>query len=291
MFKSIDQHLKLYKEHLRIQNYSPNTIKSYITGLRQFLEFKESQRIEGEINQEQARQFILFRYDQGAQWQSINNIYSSLLKYFREVLEVEWSVKMIKRPRRQKTLPILLDKNEVKNIIEHFTMYKYQVFFTLVYSTGIRLSEARHIRFEHIDRSSHRILIKKGKGAVDRYVDLSPEILSLLSDYYKRERPQKYLFNGAIEGDILSCRSVQNAVRKAVLAAKVLKKVSTHTFRHCFATHHLEQGTNIVYVQKQMGHKQLKTTAKYINLCQNYHRKIVHPIQTIQINYMNKSRR
>ena len=170
-------------------------------------------------------------------------------------------------------------------------MYKYQIFITLLYSTGIRLSEARHIRFEDIDRSAQRILIRKGKGGKGRYVDITPVVLDLVTTYYIRERPSHYLFNGKYKGRTVASSSVQRAVRNAVRAAKILKKVNTHTFRHCFATHHLEQGTNIVYLQKQMGHKQLKTTAKYINLCQNYHRKIVHPIQTMQINYLSKSRR
>jgi len=291
MDRSTKEHLKNYEEYLRIQNFSPSTVKAYLLGLRQFLEFRQAHGITQKIDQEQARQFILFKYDKGAKWQTINNVYSALRKYFREVLFAEWTTKKIKRPRRESIVPVLIDKQEVKRIIEHCNMYKYQVFITLLYSTGIRLSEARHIRFEDIDRTGQRILIRKGKGAKGRYVDIQPKVLNLVTTYYIRERPKKYLFNGRYKGKPVASRSVQRAIHNAVSFAKILKKVSTHTFRHCFATHHLEQGTNIVYIQKQMGHKHLKTTAKYINLCRNYHRKIVHPIQTIQILYMNKSRR
>ena len=291
MVKSTQEHLKSYEEYLRIQNFSPSTVKSYLLGLRQFLEFRLAHDITEKIDQEQARQFILHKYDKGAKWQTINNVYSALRKYFREVLYAEWTTKKIKRPRRERIVPVLINKDEVVRIIEHCTMYKYQVFITLLYSTGIRLSEARFIRFEDINRASQRILIRKGKGAKGRYVDVCSSVLNIVTAYYIRERPKNYLFNGRYNGKRLSSSSAQRAIRNAVKAARILKRVSTHTFRHCYATHHLEQGTNIVYIQKQMGHKHLKTTAKYINLCQNYHRKIVHPIQTMKINYLNKSRR
>jgi len=290
MPKLTKQHLQDYKEYLRIQNYSQSTVKSYLLGLRQFLEFRDSNSISSKINQEQARQFILFKYDQGVKWQSINNVYSALRKYFLEVLHIEWTTKHIKRPRMEHTLPVLIDKDEVQMIIENCTMYKYQVFITLLYSTGIRLSEALQIRFDHIDRKSKRLLVKRGKGARDRYVNLQPRVILLLIDYYNREQPRNYLFNGMIKGKKLAATSAQKAIKNAVLSAKILKKVSSHTFRHCFATHHLEQGTNIVYIQNQMGHKNLKTTARYIRLSKTYHRKIVHPIETMHIKYM-KGRR
>lgn len=285
------EHLESYSEYLRISNYAPPTIKSYLLGLRQFLEFRETNEIVGKLNQEQARQFILFKYDQGAKWPTINNVYSALRKYFREVLHYEWTTKKIPRPRRERTLPVLINKEEVKLIIEHCKMYKYQVFISLLYATGIRLSEALHIKMAHIDGRSLQIHIVKGKGSKHRYVDIPPKLLNLLRTYYRRENPEDYLFNGRIKSNILSCTSAQRAIREAVKRSKILKQVSTHTFRHCYATHHLEQGTNIVYIQKQMGHKHLKTTAKYIRLSKTYHQTIVHPIEGMEIKYMRKSRR
>ena len=104
MRKSTKEHLKNYDEYLRIHNFSPSTVKSYLLGLRQFLEFRQSNSIEAAIDQEQVRQFMLFKYDQGARWQTINNVYSALRKYFREVLQAEWTTTKIKRPRRERTL-------------------------------------------------------------------------------------------------------------------------------------------------------------------------------------------
>jgi len=291
MSKTRSEHLKSYSEYLRIHNFAPSTVESYLLGLRQFLDFRIAHGIVGKLDQEQARQFILFKYENGAKWQTINNVYSALRKYFRELLEYEWSTKKIKRPRRERTLPILINKEEVELIIGHCNMYKYQVFISLLYSTGLRLSEALHLKFEHIDGRACRLIVKKGKGFKDRYVNMPPRLLELLRIYYQREKPKEYLFNGKKKGTVLAPSSAQRSIREAVKRAKILKQVSSHTFRHCFATHHLEQGTNIVYIQKQMGHKHLKTTARYINLSKTYHRTIVHPIETMNIAYMKKSRR
>ena len=291
MRKKKSDHLQSYKEYMTIHNFSPSTIKAYLLGLRQFLEFREKHNVIESIDQEQARQFILFKYDKGAKWQTINNVYSALRKYFREVIYAEWCIKKIKRPRRERVLPILINTEEVVRIIEHCNLYKYQVFITLLYSTGIRLSECLHIKIEHVDGVRKELLIKKGKGSKDRYVHLPESVLILLRQYYLREKPGKYLFNGKRNGELLSASSAQRAVRNAVKASKTLKQVSTHTFRNCYATHHLENGTNIVYLQQQMGHKHLKTTARYIRLSKTYHQKVKHPVDQLNIDYLIKSRR
>lgn len=287
----IERSLKQFSEQLRIENYSLRTVKSYLSGLRQFLVFRERQKIREPINQEQARQFILYKYDRGAKWSSINIIYSSLRKYFIEVEKLVWSTEMIKRPRAEKVLPELLSTLEVKRIIESCTMYKYQVIISLLYSTGLRISECQKLEISQIDGERKQLLIKRGKGNKDRYVDLPEKMLLLLREYYDRERPKKYLFNGQSKGDYLSLNSIRWGIKRAVNRAKILKKVSAHTFRNCYATHHLEAGTNIVYLQHQMGHSQLKTTARYIRLSQAYTHRIVHPIDQLGINYLTKSRR
>jgi site-specific recombinase XerD len=284
--KENKSYLKAYEEFMRIENFSPSTIKSYLLGLRQFLEFRELHKINEPIDQEQARQFILHKYDQGAKWQTINNVYSGLRKYFKEVANLDWTTKKIKRPRRGYVLPVLINLDEVKQIVENCKMFKYQVFITLMYSTGMRLSECLNLEIEHIDGTRKELLVRKGKGNKDRYIHLPEKVLKLLRVYYQIERPEKYLFNGRYKSSRLSARSAQRAIKQAVKRAKILKQVSSHTFRNCYATHHLEGGTNIVYLQEQMGHKHLKTTAKYIKLSQTYHQQIVHPIERLQINYL-----
>ena len=132
MKKTKADRLKDFSDYLRIQNYSSATVRSYLAGLRQFLEFRDFHNIVSGLNQEQARQFILYKYDNGAKWQTINNVYSSLRKYFTEVLQIEWNTDKIKRPRKERVLPVLISKSEVKKIIESCYRYKYQVVITLL---------------------------------------------------------------------------------------------------------------------------------------------------------------
>jgi len=170
-------------------------------------------------------------------------------------------------------------------------MYKYQVFISLLYSTGMRLSECLHLKLAHVDGVRKEILIKNGKGGKDRYVNLPEFMLTILREYYLREQPVEYLFNGKYKGKPLSASSAQRGVKVGVNQARIKKHVSTHTFRNCYATHHIESGTNIVYLQQQMGHKYLKTTARYIRLSKTYHHQIVHPIETLEIKYLETRRR
>lgn len=289
--ESLSVQLTKYHDYLRIQNYSKNTSKSYVLWLKQFLEFREVNKIVGPIDQEQARLFILFKLDQGCQWATINCLYSSLRKYFRQVIHMEWSVKKIPRPKRDKVLPLLISKNEVAKLIEHAPLYKHQVIITLLYATGLRLGEALHLKLSDIHSEREQLFIRHGKGAKDRYVYLPKELLTLLRVYYKRVRPREYLFNGRHIGKALSKSACQKAIQRARQSALILKQVTSHTLRHCYATHHLESGTNLVFLQRQMGHKHLKTTARYIRLSKDYHRRIQHPIATMDIKYHVKNRR
>lgn len=286
-----EQRLKSYVDYLRLQNFSPRTVKSYRLWLKQFLEFREAQKITEPIDQEQARLFMLYKLDQGLSWSAINCLYSSLRKYYKEVLDLQWYVKKLPRPRRAKELPLLLSKEEVVRLIEHMPLYKHQVAATLLYATGLRLSEGMHLKLSDIHSDREQLLVKLGKGSKDRYVYLPQSVLKLLREYYKRCKPSVYLFEGRHKGDHLSGSAFQKAVQSGRKKANLLKAATTHTLRHCYATHHLESGTNLVFLQRQMGHKHLKTTAQYIRLAHNYHRSVIHPISTMEIRYYKKSRR
>ena len=283
--------LNTYKDYLRIQNYSPRTIKSYMLWLRHFLEFRIEQKIEGQLDQEQARQYILYKLDHGLSWSTINVLYSSLRKYYREVADIEWYVKKLPRPRRERKLPELISKSEVIRLIEHVPLYKHQVATALLYATGLRVSEGMNLKISDIHSDREQIFVRQGKGFKDRYVYLPDNILQTLRQYYKRCRPMTYLFEGRRAGESLSVSAFQKAIQSGRKHAGILKHVTSHTLRHCYATHHLETGTNLVFLQRQMGHKHLKTTAQYIRLSKDYHRTVIHPITTMEIRYYKKNRR
>ena len=278
--EAYQKHLTDFDAHLTLKNFSKATRSAYGCALRQFFAYRKKLDFQGDFTQEQARSYILHRYSQGLKWQTINGDYSAMFKFYREVLGISWDVKHIPRPRKERSL-----QQEVQKLIEHGTIFKHQVFMALLYSTGLRLSEALNLRVEDIDGQRLQIRVVKGKGAKDRYVAIPACLLTLLRSYYRMYRPSKYLFNGKRQGQRWANRSAQWSVKTARTAAGVEREVSPHVFRHCYATHHLENGTNLVFLKEQMGHKHLKTTGRYISLCKSYQHQVNHPLAGMAIRY------
>lgn len=283
--EAYQKHLTDFDAHLTLKNFSKATRSAYGCALGQFFAYRKKLDFQGDFTQEQARSYILHRYSQGLKWQTINGDYSAMFKFYREVLGISWDVKHIPRPRKERSLPPVLSQQEVQKLIEHGTIFKHQVFMALLYSTGLRLSEALNLRVEDIDGQRLQIRVVKGKGAKDRYVAIPACLLTLLRSYYRMYRPSKYLFNGKRQGQRWANRSAQWSVKTARTAAGVEREVSPHVFRHCYATHHLENGTNLVFLKEQMGHKHLKTTGRYISLCKSYQHQVNHPLAGMAIRY------
>jgi len=284
--KDYQKHLDAFDAHLTLKNFSKATRYAYGCALRQFLVYRLEQGATiDEFTQQQARSYILYRHHRNLAWQTINGDYSALFKFYKQVLNLEWDVDHIPRPRKERSLPTLLSQQSVQKIIEHGVVFKHQVFITFLYATGLRLSEALNLRLADIDGERLQIRIVKGKGAKDRYVAIPEALLFLLRDYFRAYRPKEYLFNGKTSGRPWAQRSAQWAITSARKAAGVLQQASPHVFRNCFATHHLEAGTNLVYLKEQLGHKNLKTTAKYIRLCKRYQLQVNHPIANMKIVY------
>lgn len=196
----------------------------------------------------------------------------------------EWSLKKTPRPRKERSLPQTLSLQDVTKLINNAATYKHQVFICFVYTTGLRLSEALNVTFDDIDRNRLQIRVRKGKGAKDRYIRIPESLIPILTEYYHRLKPQKYLFNGHVIGQKYCTSSGQWTMRQARKNSKLTKQASVHTLRHAYATHHLEAGTDLVYLKKQLGHKHLRTTEKYIHLCAERKTQVNHPINQIQSN-------
>lgn len=209
--------------------------------------------------------------------------YSALQKFYKHVLQQEWRLDHLPRPRKERSLPSVLSEQEVQRLLESGSSLKHQVFMLLLYTTGLRLSEALGLELSHIDGQRKQIRVLKGKGAKDRYVALPDRMLLYLRDYYRVYRPEHYLFNGKQSGSRWAGRSAQHALKQARSCAGIKRKVSAHVLRHCYATHHLECGTNLIYLKDQLGHKNLKTTARYIHLCVRYQHQVRHPIDQMEL--------
>lgn len=277
--------LKAYRDYLRLKNFSEQTQKSYLRTIANFYDYVMVNGL-GKIGDEsKAQQYLLYRLDNKKSWSTLNGDYSSLRKFHKEILGVPWSLRKLPRPRKDKSLPSVLSQREVIALIENARLYKHQVFLSFVYGTGLRLSEALSVLLTDIDGDRKQIRINKGKGHKDRIVLIPECLLELLRRYYIRCRPVDYLFNGKRKGDPYSRRAAQWIIIQSRRRCGLKKTATIHTLRHCYATHHIENGTSLVYLQQQLGHKHLRTTAKYVHLCPEIAHYIHHPLASMEIRY------
>lgn len=271
------------REWLTLRNYAINTVKSYCSSLRQFFIWHEAEELGPQIDADHVRRYLLHRHDQGRSWQTINGNYSVLQQFFINVLKRDWDVDNLPRPRGERSLPPILSIEEVGRLINAARGLKHRAFIALLYSTGLRLSEALALRITHVDGQRKQLRVVRGKGGKDRYVNLPECLLPVLREYYLEYHPVDYLFNGKVAGTTWSPRAAQYAIEVARREAGIAREVHPHLLRHCYATHHLEGGTNLVYLKDQLGHKDLKTTARYIRLCVEYPLQVNHPLARLQL--------
>lgn len=182
--------------------------------------------------------------------------------YFEQVLHKPDFFAEIPRPKKPSTLPKVLGQKEIKRIFDTVQNQKHLLMLQLCYGMGLRVSEVVNLKVSNIDSGRMQVLIEAGKGKKDRYVPLPSAVLDLLREYYKAYRPKIYLFEGRYGGQY-SIRSVQAVFKNAMKAAKVNKPIGIHGLRHSYATHLLEYGTDMSFIQQLLGHKDIKTTMLY----------------------------
>lgn len=166
------------------------------------------------------------------------------------------------------TLPVVLSQNEVKRLLSCTKNLKHRVLLGLLYGSGLRMNEARTLKITDIDSDRMRVRIRMGKGGKDRYVVLSALLLKGLREYYRKEHPQVYLFNGKMPGKAMGERSIQWIINEAVEKAGILKSATCHTLRHSFATHLLENGVDLFSIKEQLGHARIESTLVYLHIAQ-----------------------
>jgi integrase/recombinase XerD len=206
---------------------------------------------------------------------------------YTKILDREWDIKKTPRPRKEKYLPTVLSQAQIKKLVDSGTMLKHQTFMLLLYATGLRLSEALNLKLENINTERLQVHVRKGKGHKDRYVILPKSFVTVLEIYLNHYNPKEYLFNGKYRMSRWSNRAAQECINMAIRKGDLPRSVSAHTLRHSYATHHLEKGTDLFTLQKQMGHKHLKTTARYVHLCTKHFRQIKHPINDLCVHLKN----
>lgn len=258
--------IETFKRYLMSKRYSVNTITVYSEALKSFLIFCNAKSIKEITNNDVIvynNDYIL-KHNLSSSYQ--NQIVNAIKLYFKIVKETAIEIEKIHRPKREKVLPNVLSKEEVKKILEAHSNLKHKMMLSLIYSCGLRCGELIALQPVHIDSKRNIVLLKNSKGKKDRIVPLSSKILEMLREYYKTYRPKTYLFEGQKEGTPYDARSLQLILKKALKKAEILKPVTLHWLRHSYATHLLESGTDLRYIQELLGHNSSKTTEIYTHV-------------------------
>lgn len=258
--------IEQFSRWLQSRRYSDNTVKSYTDALKSFLLFHHEKRVEDLSNDDLIaynNDYIL-KNEFSASYQ--NQVVNAVKLFFRTVENKRMDEVLIHRPKREKKLPNVLSKEEVKLILNAHSNIKHKAMLSLIYSCGLRCSELLALKPVHIDSKRNILIIKQAKGKKDRIVPLSDKILALLREYYKAYKPKAYLFEGQNAGQAYDDRSLQQVLKQAIQKVGITKPVTLHWLRHSYATHLLENGTDLRYIQELLGHNSSKTTEIYTHV-------------------------
>ncbi len=261
-----DVKIEAFRRWLKSKRYSDNTIKTYCEALKTFLYYFSEKSFKDVNNQD----FISFNNNYILKNKLSNSyqnqVVNAIKLFFKTIERINLEIDIIHRPKREKTLPNVLSKEDVKSILDAHYNIKHKVMLSLIYSCGLRCGELLNLKPDDIDSKRNIVLIKQSKGKKDRIVPLSIKILEMLRDYYSVYKPSNYLFEGQNKGQPYDARSLQLVLKQALQKTNIKKPVTLHWLRHSYATHLLESGTDLRYIQELLGHNSSKTTEIYTHV-------------------------
>lgn len=255
-----------FKSYLSHKRYGESTINTYIECTYAFLLFclpTPPQEITNLHMQKFVNDYIIPK-NLSSSYQ--NQVVNGAKIFFREILKSKLEVTDLKRPRKEKLLPNVLSKEEIKQIISGIKNIKHKTMLSLTYGCGLRRSELINLIPSDVQSKRGILLIRQSKGKKDRIIPLSEKLTEMLREYYMLYKPQTWLFEGQQKGEKYSEQSLQCVLKKAVSQAHIKKKVTLHWLRHSYATHLLENGTDLRYIQEILGHKSSRTTEIYTHV-------------------------
>lgn len=270
------------EEELSLRGYSENTIRSYIAAMRQYAAFHR--RPPEEMGAEEVRNFLLHLLETkklaGA---TINQASCAIRFFYIHVLNRPCEVGPIGYSKRRRKLPVTLTELEVTQLLAAAGTDRDRLILMTLYATGLRLREALSLQVGDIDSKAMRIFVRVAKGGKERYVMLSQRLLEELRQYFRQARPKLWLFYGATRDEPIHPRTVQRVLQTAVQRAGLSKSVTAHTLRHSFATHLLERGTSLRYIQELLGHESYKTTLIYTHVSPAALGRVVSPLDRLPV--------
>jgi len=263
--ESQQDQINTFKAWLTAGRYSPSTVKTYSEALSIFLRYFHDTDISTITNDHLIKFNNEYILKNGFSASFQNQIINAIKSYFRQMQHKKLNPDLIQRPRREHKLPNVLSKEEVKAILEAPTNLKHRMMLSLIYACGLRRSELLNMELSHIDRKRMIITIRQAKGNKDRIVPISDRIIDMLTEYYKAYHPKKYLVEGQ-KGEQYTAGSLTQVLHQSLKKAKIHKPVTLHWLRHSYATHLLESGTDLRYIQELLGHNSSKTTEIYTHV-------------------------
>ncbi len=280
----IQYFLPQFEKKMKLKGYSKNTIKAYLNHNKSFIKYIQKDLFT--IGMDDVNDYVLYLLEDQNNTHSFANQFISAFKTFNNlILELDGINNKLFRPRKKKKLPKVLNKREVKDIIAAVDNLKHQLILILTYSAGLRVSEVVKLKISDIDSDRMLIYIRSAKGYKDRYTLLSQSALTKLRLYLKAFNVHKYdkqwLFPGQNKDRHLSKRSAQKVFKRACKKAGINKEVGIHSLRHSFATHLLEQGVDLRYIQNLLGHKSSTTTEIYTHVSNKNLIEITNPFDKL----------
>lgn len=276
------QQFRLFQQEMKLHGLSPRTIQSYAGFLKQFQDYcgLPLDRARPHHYREFLLHLINFRKLSGS---SVNVANSSIRFFAKHILKEDWSAGEVHYQKRRRSLPLVFSPEEVSELLQAAKTLKSRAILMTMYSAGLRVGELCQLRCEDIDSRRMTIFVRFGKGKKSRYVMLSKRLLSELRHYWKTYRPPRPLVFPNRSGGPLHSRAVQRMFQRTREAAGLNRRATPHTLRHSFATHLLENGTALPYIQSLMGHSSIKTTMMYLRISKERTAEVQSPLDKLRL--------
>lgn len=269
-----------YQNKIILKGFSQNTLRTYTMEFAQLL-YKIQEVPVKNLTQQDIISYLLYCHTElKLSENQIHSRINAIKFYFEQVLNMPRMVFDIPRPKKPLLLPKALNQDEIKRIFDVTQNLKHKLILKLAYGMGLRVSEIVNLKIEHIDSYNMQVLIACAKGKKDRYVNLPSSVLEEMREYYKIYKPKTFLFEG-LYNQQYSTRSAQAVFKTAMKKAHVNKTIGIHGLRHSYATHLLQQGTDIRYIKELMGHNDIKTTSIYTQVVDDTLMKIISPLDNL----------
>lgn len=282
LVEGLSQEIERLKKRIYISHLSDSMGRTYSRSLRDLCLYTHS--LPHGLELDEIIDYLLYLKEKGLSWAKVKLDVAALRFYFRELLDNEELASKIPYPKEEKSLPIILSREELLQLFKSCKNPKHRVILRLVYSAGLRRCELIHLKIRDIDSQDgkYRIRINKGKGNKDRYTILSTKVLAELRAYFVACRPKIYLFNGQRKGEAMSKGLLRHMLNEAKKSSGINKDFCLHTLRHSFATHALEDGMPLTTLQALMGHSTIQTTMIYLHVSEIPLFKAFSPLDNIE---------